>query len=173
MESEGNIWEVYKRTVKPVKAKRAQSPVRKNDLSKATARANAEKEAIRIPKRAPAALALSPLERRREKALRLGELEIEAKLDLHGLTRVEAFEALSDFMKRTIRSEKRHLLVITGKGGTTGGILRRNLKNWLGQLPEAGLILALRPAAPKHGGDGAFYIVMRKSHSKARFSSES
>ena len=105
---------------------------------------------------------LNPLERKREKSLRQGEVEIDAKLDLHGMTQVEAFAALADFMQKKVKAGKRHLLIITGKGRGGAGVLRGNLENWLGQLPEAKTILALRTAAPKHGGDGAFYVLLRK-----------
>ncbi len=163
MANKENIWEAYKRTVKPAPLKRKKPVAHKSAEAKVAARLQAEREPVRLPKLVPSSLSLANLDRRREKALRLGDVDIDAKLDLHGLTQIEAFEALSNFMKRIALAGKRHLLVVTGKGGSTGGVLRRSLKDWLGQLPEAGLIMALHPAAPKHGGEGAYYIVMRKS----------
>ena len=166
-----HIWETYTRGVKPTPAKtrRSSSPKptpAKPAPEKSATRQSAEKAPPQLPKHKPAtplsANAFTALERKREKSLRQGELEIDAKLDLHGLTQTEAFAALTDFMHKKVKSGKRHLLIITGKGRSGAGVLRQNLQHWLEQLPEAKNILALRPAALKHGGAGAFYILLRK-----------
>ena len=161
-----HVWETYTREVVPVpKARRKMSSV-KAVSEKSAARVSAEKEAPRLPTidalKPLAADIFNALERKREKSLRQGSVEIDAKLDLHGMTQVEAFSALTAFMRKKAKAGKRHLLIITGKGRGGDGVLRRNLESWLGQLPEASAILALRPAAPKHGGEGAFYVVMRR-----------
>lgn len=92
--------------------------------------------------------------------LKKGELPIEGRIDLHGMTQEKAFEALHGFINRAARAGKRTLLVITGKGSVkTGGVLRRNLPLWLEGRAD---ILAITPAAPKDGGSGAFYIRLRK-----------
>jgi DNA-nicking Smr family endonuclease len=102
------------------------------------------------------------LERKREKSIRQGDIEIDAKLDLHGMTQAEAFAALGAFMHKAVKAGKRHLLIITGKGRGGTGVLRNNLNHWLDRIEQANAILALRPASLKHGGDGAFYVIMRK-----------
>jgi len=102
------------------------------------------------------------LERNREKAFRQGNIEIDAKLDLHGLTQAEAFEALAAFVNKNVNAGKRLFLVITGKGPAGTGVLRRHFKSWLTQLPEARRILTVKQAAIKHGGEGAFYVLMKK-----------
>ena len=102
------------------------------------------------------------LGRRAEKELRQGEIEIEARIDLHGMTQAKAYAALARFMAVQVKNRRRKLLVITGKGREGQGVLRQNLRDWLRSLPEAPSLLALRPAAPKHGGDGAFYVVLRR-----------
>ncbi len=95
-----------------------------------------------------------------ENKMKKGKLEIEARIDLHGMTQDEAFRALTRFIATANRSGKRNLLVITGKGKiSTGGILRKNLPLW---LEGDARILALTPAAQKDGGSGAFYIRLRK-----------
>ncbi len=161
-----HVWETYTREVAPVPKTRRKVSSVKAVSEKSAARVLAEKEVPRLSKiNAPKPLAgdvFNALERKREKSLRQGSVEIDAKLDLHGMTQVEAFAALTDFMRKKVKAGKRHLLIITGKGRGGDGVLRRNFESWLGQLPEAPAILALRPAAPKHGGEGAFYVVMRR-----------
>ena len=102
------------------------------------------------------------LDRRVEKDLRAGDIEIEARIDLHGMTQPVAFNALARFMATQVKASRRNLLIITGKGKGSEGVLRTNLPHWLQTLPEAAHILTIRPSAPKHGGDGAFYVLMRK-----------
>jgi len=101
-------------------------------------------------------------DRSTETRLRKGQLEIEARIDLHGMTQGEAHAALGRFIRAAVRAERRTLLVITGKGRLGGGVLRRSLPLWLEDSALGGDVLAITPAAPKDGGDGAFYIRLRK-----------
>jgi len=161
--SDKDIWDSYTRGLSSVKKKRKVAAAKPTAEKKAMRR-NAEKEPLRIEEiSATTELRDATLERRREKALREGGIEIEAKLDLHGMTQVEAFEALAGFLKRVVKSGKRHLLIVTGKGPGGKGVLRENLRGWLAQLPEGARILAVRTASPKHGGDGAFYVILKRS----------
>jgi DNA-nicking Smr family endonuclease len=105
---------------------------------------------------------LASLDHRVEKNIRQGEITLDARIDLHGMTQQKAFEALARFMAANTKAGRCNLLVITGKGKNKEGIIRTSLPGWLQALPEAKRILALRPAAPKHGGDGAFYVLLKK-----------
>ncbi len=162
-----DIWQDYTRRLAPVAKKKRTVKSVKASPEKTTARKAAEKISIAQIKRQTHAplkkeISLPVLERTREKKLRQGEIDIEAKLDLHGMTQPVAYDALASFMRRAVKNHKRHLLIITGKGAGGAGVLRTNLKTWLAQLPESASLLALRPASPKHGGDGAFYVILRK-----------
>lgn len=168
-------WSSYKRGVKRAGGKKtprvapavpARGKVRPSP-EKAPHRDSAEKTPLKVEKLStvaalPAATS-HPLDRKREKALRDGTVAIDARLDLHGKTQVEAFEALLRFVRRHAAQGARLLLIITGKGSKGDGVLRRHLPQWLAQLPESGRILALRPAAIAHGGEGAFYLVLKRS----------
>jgi DNA-nicking Smr family endonuclease len=160
------IWEAYAQTLNPVAKKRRKSISAKATADKAAARKSAEKAPLKLPALSavdhltkPAAVTL---DRKREKDLRLGNVTIDAKLDLHGMTQKEALEALGHFLPRALKTGKRYLLIITGKGSDGKGVLRRNLEGWLRQSPEAKSILTVRTASPKHGGDGAFYVLLRR-----------
>jgi len=161
-----DLWEHYTRSIKPAPKKPGKTIVLKVALDKSAARQAAEKNPLKLfvvgAEKKLTKDIVNPLERRREKSLRQGDIEIDAKLDLHGLTQIEAFDALTDFMERKTKAGKRCLLIITGKGRGGSGVLRRSLQGWLDQLPQAKRILALRSAAPQHGGDGAFYVLLRK-----------
>ena len=101
-----------------------------------------------------------------------GKLNPEARLDLHGMTMSEAYPVLQNFILRSAQSQRRLVLVITGKGkskpdrGTIPerhGVLRHNVPLWLRQVPLANLILETTPANQRHGGGGALYIYLRRN----------
>lgn len=92
-----------------------------------------------------------------------GKRSIDARLDLHGKTQSAAHSLLLAFIADAFADGARTLLIITGKGKDSGGVLKTNLKRWLeADGAVRGLISAISPAHAKHGGDGAFYVVLRK-----------
>lgn len=94
--------------------------------------------------------------------MRDGTLRLDARIDLHGMTQSEAHAALEKFIDAQVKKGARHLLIITGKGKLGGGVLRTNLKLWLKILPGADEILRVAQASIKHGGSGAFYVILKK-----------
>lgn len=98
-----------------------------------------------------------------EKRLQQGALHVEARLDLHGMTQNAAHAALIRFVLAQARAGKRLLLVITGKGRQGEGVLKQYVPFWLDAAPLRGYLLAVRPALPRHGGDGALYLLLRRN----------
>ena len=101
-----------------------------------------------------------------------GKIKPEARIDLHGMTMDQAHPALVDFIQRSQASGRRLVLVITGKGKMRDnggpmpgrhGILRHQVPQWLALAPLAGAILEVRPAHLRHGGDGAYYVYLRRN----------
>ena len=107
-------------------------------------------------------LKTASLDKRTERQIRQGNIEIEARLDLHGLTQEKAYAALTRFVEAQSNRGCRRLLVVTGKGHRGESVLRANFPRWCAAQPLAEHILALRPAAPKHGGAGAWYVMLRR-----------
>lgn len=101
--------------------------------------------------------------------LRRGDYPIAATLDLHGLTQAQALSSLRVFIATQADRGSRCVLIITGKGKTggdfmqQGGVLRQNLPRWLNLPPLRPRILALATAQPRHGGHGAFYLLLKKT----------
>ncbi len=122
------------------------------------------------PKPAPIA---PPLTRRAKRGLARGKQDIDARLDLHGLTQSEAHHVLLRFL-RTANSRGAWLvLVITGKGaaraahfddsGRERGVLRRQVPQWL-SLPEfREYVVGFEDAHIAHGGEGALYVRVRRA----------
>jgi DNA-nicking Smr family endonuclease len=116
----------------------------------------------------PAPPPLAQLGRRERSHLSRGRKEIEARLDLHGMTQTRAHRALSGFLQRAHIEGLTFVLVITGKGRTVGaeserGVLRRQVPLWL-NLPEfRSLVVGFEEAHIGHGGEGALYVRIRRS----------
>lgn len=107
------------------------------------------------------------LDKATAKRLRRGRVRIEGRLDLHGMTQMEARPALENFIEAAWRAGKREVLVITGKGthpDGSFGVLRTQVPIWLNMLPNRARITAFTYAAAKDGGEGALYVRLKKQH---------
>src|ERR1700742_3273744 len=110
---------------------------------------------------------LAPIGRRERSQLSRGRKEIDARLDLHGMTQTRAHRALSDFLRRAHADGLTFVLVITGKGRSgerdaDRGVLRRQVPQWL-SLPEfRTMVVGFEEAHIGHGGEGALYVRIRR-----------
>lgn len=103
------------------------------------------------------------LDKRSAERMKRGEMEIDGRLDLHGMTQDTAHAALIGFIARAYDGGRRCLLVITGKGYREGtGVLRANVPRWLNQSPCRERILGFSTARPQHGGEGALYVLIKR-----------
>jgi DNA-nicking Smr family endonuclease len=106
------------------------------------------------------------IDRRIVKRLGAGDLPVEARLDLHGLTRGQAAEALGRFLASARAGQRRALLVIHGRGlhsGTGGPALTQLVRELLSRGEHAAAVLAAVAAPPRLGGEGATLVWLRKS----------
>ena len=101
------------------------------------------------------------------KKLRAGKFNVEAKLDLHGMSQHNAFLSLQTFIKKSFFYQYRTILIITGKGKEGTGVLRNKLPQWLKSDFCSPFILAFGQAKEKDGGSGAFYIRLRRNRSQS------
>ena len=165
----------------PLKRKRPvakKAPVRKEDASPAPARyappgsgPHRPAPIIRPPEPpAPppvAASDFSHMDRRTADRFRRGKLPIERRLDLHGHYQDAAHHALNEFIADSAAAGRRMVLVITGRGSREGsGVLRERLPQWLNQPPCRDRVLAFTSARPEHGGDGAFYVLLKRNRDR-------
>ncbi|MCU7924788.1 MAG: Smr/MutS family protein [Candidatus Thiodiazotropha sp. (ex Dulcina madagascariensis)] len=100
--------------------------------------------------------------------LRRGYLEIDAELDLHGLTVRHAREELNRFIKACQERNIRCVRIIHGKGYRSEGqqpILKQKLNLWLRQRDE---VLAFTSATRRDGGTGAAYVLLRNPRKRDR-----
>jgi DNA-nicking Smr family endonuclease len=91
-----------------------------------------------------------------------GRYSVAAEIDLHGLTRVEAREALKDFIAESTRRNLGCVRVIHGKGsgsGPGGPVLKYAAQEWLTRWDD---VVAFASADRRHGGTGAVYVLLRR-----------
>jgi DNA-nicking Smr family endonuclease len=117
----------------------------------------------RRPTRPPPPLnEFAGLDRASAERLKRGRYQIEARLDLHGMTQAEAHRALAGFVAGSRAIGRRAVLVITGHGRASGGILKSAVPRWLNEPELRPHLLAITPAQPRDGGAGALYLLLRK-----------
>ena len=104
------------------------------------------------------------LDRPTRDKLAKGRLQIEARVDLHGMTQSEAHSLLLGFLHRAYALGIRHVLIITGKGSSMGGdgVLRKAVPAWFATPSFKPLVGSYEAAARHHGGGGALYVRLRR-----------
>ena len=103
------------------------------------------------------------LDRRTEARLKRGQIQIEGRIDLHGMTQEAAHNTLVGFISQSYQQGKRCVLVITGKGRLSApGKIKQNLSSWLYDYPLSGMVLRHVTAQPADGGAGAFYVYLKR-----------
>jgi DNA-nicking Smr family endonuclease len=106
------------------------------------------------------------IDRRTAQRFTRGQMAIDARLDLHGMTLREAHAAVGRFLRLSATAGYRCVLVITGKGGGEApGRIRGEIGHWLSQTALRPLILAVHQARTRHGGAGALYILLKRQRS--------
>ncbi|WMT75061.1 Smr/MutS family protein [Bradyrhizobium sp. Ash2021] len=174
-EEERALWESVAKQVKPLRKRHraakppaappeAEAPVAPKPF--ASPKPPAPPKIITPPRQEPPPLA--PIGRRERSHLSRGRKEIDARLDLHGMTQSRAHHRLFTFLQRAHSDGLTFVLVITGKGKVGGaeserGVLRRQVPLWL-SLPEfRSLVVGFEEAHIGHGGEGALYVRVRRS----------
>lgn len=172
-EEERELWDTVAKQVKPLKKLRATkapaAPRAESSLAAQGARPASPSRPVaaapepRLAK--PSVPPLAPLGKRERAKLSRGRREIEARLDLHGMTQTRAHRALTGFLHRAHDEGLTFVLVITGKGRSGGesGVLRRQVPEWL-SLPEfRAFVVGFEEAHIGHGGEGALYVRIRRA----------
>ncbi|MDY7224757.1 Smr/MutS family protein [Hyalangium rubrum] len=99
------------------------------------------------------------------RALRRGDFSLQGKLDLHGMTAVEAKGAVEKFITESRRAKRRCVLIVHGRGLHSNDqipVLKEQLKGWLSQKRIGPQVLAFASARPQDGGAGAVYVLLRR-----------
>lgn len=175
------LWETVARTAKPLKQRVSRVPKLPDDFHLWEAEIGGQEPASSPkagkivapagPNSKPKQAAkprephpIHPLDRTTHRKIAKGRIDIEARVDLHGLNQHDAHDLLYGFLLNARGRGLRHVLVITGKGSSSGseGILRQAVPHWFSTPAFRILVSAYEDAARKHGGHGALYVRLRR-----------
>ncbi|MFG1373173.1 Smr/MutS family protein [Xanthobacter oligotrophicus] len=127
----------------------------------------------KTPPAPPPAPPLASLEPKTRRRLTRGA-EVDARLDLHGLTQAAAHRRLRLFLIEAQALDHSLVLVITGKGdpdrlmstgpafGEGRGVLKRAVPLWLAEPDLRMIVVGFESAGRRHGGEGALYVRIRR-----------
>jgi len=175
------LWEKVVETAAPLKRGRNAAAPKPAKIAAPLAKARPPRSVpvtMPAPKPAPKPSHVpraAPLDRQTSRQLDKGKLEVEARLDLHGMRQRDAHAQLRRFLKTAQARGLRHVLVITGKGADQAasrsfyeederGVLRNAVPHWLAEPDFAALVVSFSPAPRRLGGEGALYVRLRRPH---------
>ncbi len=173
---EADLFALAMREVKPLRQERAKrAPAddvageERAETAPAAVRVGArlERGPVRTTDRLPELkTGASPgVDKRTAARLKRGQLDIDGRIDLHGMTQAKAHRALAGFLTASQGAGKRCVLVITGKGlrptGETG-VLRNLVPRWMNAPAIRGRVLSFCTAQPRDGGTGALYVLLKR-----------
>lgn len=164
-------------THEPLATETGQQPARRQQSTNQTPPSTRRQNKATAP-------ATTPLARREVRRIVRNPEAIDARIDLHGMRQREAYPALKGFLRAGQARGHRLVLVITGKGAggarewssredrdarerapfyeTPRGVLRRLVPEWLAKPEFHDVVSSVSPAHPRHGGDGALYVRLRR-----------
>lgn len=164
-EEDNALWQQVARSITPLRQHKlpALAPLKELTVSRTTSAPSS----LFLPTAGPASPLVAKnhadIDGRSYESFKKGEMPIDARLDLHGKSHAQAFTAFADFIARCYHSRKRCLLVITGKGRPDADFtLRQAFPAWVNSEALRPVILAFTPATSRHGGSGAFYLLLKR-----------
>ena len=179
---ETELWNVVTRHVSPLRRRKRAAEVSADEAVVVPAApkppakmAKVKTPATPVPVAKPTAKTalppLAPVERRTRQRLSRGQIEVDARIDLHGMRQAAAHAQLVGFLQRAQAAGGRVVIVITGKGSTRvddeampyreTGVLRRAVPQWLSAPELRSVVLGFEEASVRHGGGGALYVRLR------------
>jgi DNA-nicking Smr family endonuclease len=170
MPDDAGLWRRAMRDVAPLPGRAPMQPPTpdRGHLARPLADAG-ETPAVRSsPSRGPTPSEAQPLDRfagvdrATAERVKRGRYPLGASLDLHGMKQEEAHRALTAFVATSRAAGKRCVLVITGHGRSSGGVLKAAAPRWLVEPELRRHVLGLATARPQHGGAGALYVLLRR-----------
>ncbi len=165
---EERLWRRVVASVRPIGAR---APARPLETARPVVRLPSEHVA-ETPRRSKAAAPTpgNTLDGGWDRRLSRGLVSPDRTVDLHGHGLQSAYSVLDHSLDQAISDGVRVLLLVTGKAPPreserphARGAIRAAVGDWLAASRHADRIAAVRTAHPRHGGQGALYIILRRS----------
>jgi DNA-nicking Smr family endonuclease len=121
------------------------------------------------PAKAPAAPVANTLDGSWDRRIGRGAIIPDISVDLHGQGLTGAYARLDGALEQAIAQKLRVILLVTGKArthdrasGQGRGAIASVVRDWLASSRHSASISAVRNSHPRHGGEGALYIVLKR-----------
>ena len=171
---ENDLWHHVTRDVTPLPKERRKNAQIKQEPKKINIKKTCPKKHCTDPITNQTTQVHPPqIDRATNQRLRRGQIQIDGRIDLHGMSQNQAYDALIHYIPTAYHSGKRCILVITGKGMAksgniplaeqTIGILKQRTPEWLSEAPLNQYVLKIEQAKPKDGGAGALYVLLKRN----------
>lgn len=166
-----DLWQAIVKTVRPLGShKRAEKPKNvslEKKLQNEFKPLNRCEVEVQTDLRELTAGDFQAMDRKTAKKFKDGEMDIQGRLDLHGLTLDQAEQRVEEFIKSSYQQKARCLLIITGIGGLLGrGVIKSAFPSWMNKPEIRDRILSFCQASSKDGGAGAFYVLLKRQRNK-------
>ena len=89
------------------------------------------------------------------------KLIIDAIVDLHGKTEVQAYEIIKNFINNSYSNNLKNIIIITGKGTKGQGKLKLKTPIWLKSEELSKFIVGFETMPINKGGEGALFVKLK------------
>ena len=122
---------------------------------------NNEKEIINKPNKKTLRKTISLS---RFKLINKGKVKPDGVLDLHGHRLKDAKIALHNYIANAYEENVRNILIITGKGQSNAGVLKKEVPLWLNDKKLTNVIVNYKIAPRNFGGEGALLVRIKNKN---------
>lgn len=100
----------------------------------------------------------------RFKLINKGKVKPDGVLDLHGHRLKDAKIALHNYIANAYEENVRNILIITGKGQSNAGVLKKEVPLWLNDKILTNVIVNYKIAPRNFGGEGALLVRIKNKN---------
>ena len=99
-----------------------------------------------------------------KKQLKSNRLMIDAIIDLHGKTEIQAYESIKYFIKNCYVNNFKSVVIVTGKGLNSKGKLKLKTPLWLKSEDLSKYVVGFVTMPHNKGGEGALFVQLKNRY---------
>ena len=104
------------------------------------------------------------LDSKTKRKLNRNKLNVDAFVDLHGKTEIQAYEMIKNFIKNCYLNELKSVIIVTGKGINSQGKLKLKTPLWLKSGELSKFLVGFENMPNNKGGDGALFVKLKNKN---------
>ena len=99
-----------------------------------------------------------------KKQIKSNRLSLDAIIDLHGKTEVQAYVSIKNFIKDCYFNNFKSIMIITGKGSNSNGKLKIKTPSWLKSEDLSKYVVGFETMPHNKGGEGALFVQIKNKN---------